>query len=91
MSFIPDGQEHADCQDCGLEMKKGGGCTTGMLELNNGRLVDRVRNNIEDPCHDCNAGLGMFHHIGCDMERCPGCGNQLLGCGCDMWKFEEEI
>jgi hypothetical protein len=31
-------------------------------------------------CHDCNAGVGKPHHPGCDAERCPECGCQMLGC-----------
>ena len=37
-------------------------------------------------CHDCNAKRGGFHHPGCDVERCPICGGQLISCGC----LEEE-
>jgi hypothetical protein len=34
------------------------------------------------PCHDCNCQVGEIHVLGCDMERCPKCGGQLIGCGC---------
>jgi hypothetical protein len=33
-------------------------------------------------CHDCHITRGSLHHPGCDMERCPKCGGQLIGCGC---------
>jgi hypothetical protein len=33
------------------------------------------------PCHDCFALRGQYHCEGCDVEECPKCGGQLLGCG----------
>ena len=33
-------------------------------------------------CHDCGCEEGQLHEIFCLKERCPYCGNQLVGCGC---------
>jgi hypothetical protein len=36
----------------------------------------------EKRCHDCNCKEGEIHQLGCDMERCPWCGGQLITCHC---------
>lgn len=38
--------------------------------------------NKHSTCHDCGVREGQIHSLGCDMERCPFCGGQLITCGC---------
>lgn len=39
----------------------------------------------EKRCHDCNIvnQEGNAHHVGCDMEQCQKCGDQLITCDCE--------
>lgn len=79
----------ATCEDCGRAMDPNVGCTlTHVSKTKSGKSVKRVFYGEEAddwgagerPCHDCNAGAGQPHHAGCDVERCPSCGNQMLQC-----------
>lgn len=63
----------------------------------NGVTVERVRygSETEDwgantkPCHDCCVIKGEYHVPGCDVERCPACGGQVLG-GCECEELNEK-
>ena len=41
-------------------------------------------------CGDCAVKEGQIHELGCDMERCPFCGRQLISCGCELKHFYPE-
>ena len=41
----------------------------------------------KETCHDCLCEEGRLHERGCDMERCPFCGGQLISCGCCYTKL----
>jgi hypothetical protein len=34
-------------------------------------------------CPDCGVKKGQTHEYGCDVARCPNCGNQEISCDCD--------
>jgi hypothetical protein len=35
-----------------------------------------------EPCPDCSIVVGQYHVDGCDLEECPKCHGQALGCPC---------
>ena len=80
-------KSYAKCDYCNLEMRPGTGCTFTHVDFN-GKDVARIRMDEIDSdgearnCHDCNAGPGQLHHPGCDWERCPVCGGQIISCSC---------
>jgi hypothetical protein len=57
-----------------------------------GRVCARIRygdeknfQGVQDAgCRDCGVVKGQLHVPMCDVERCPGCGDQLITCSCDV-------
>lgn len=79
----------AKCDVCEREMLTASGCLEHTFILNDKSKVKALKAGGHDGleegerCHDCNAQYGQYHHVGCDMERCPNCGGQFISCDCD--------
>ena len=76
----------ATCEFCDQEMMDASTvtCTVKEVKFPNGETLPGILYNPgpAQRCHDCNITHGGYHHPGCDMERCPRCGGQLISCGC---------
>lgn len=80
----------ARCEFCGQDMMTADGCVF-IPVVHEGKAYHPIKvgdwgdHSAYEPgerCPDCNALYGHYHHPGCDQERCPVCGGQLIGCGC---------
>ena len=86
----------ATCETCNQPMNPGTSCTpTHVAKVEGGPYTKRVfvgeGADWGGPCHDCNAHDGQVHHDGCDAERCPGCGGQMMGCLGDLTGLADEL
>lgn len=83
------------CGYCGLEMLEVDDCSANRtIVYPDGTELDAIPYNPDyggekQKCH-CGIGRGKYHHPGCDMERCPECGGQLISCGCLDTEDEED-
>lgn len=80
----------AVCEICRREMTTADGCGVSFV-LINGKRYERIKRASKRDmfptwygrCDDCGAKRGQYHHAGCDLERCPACGGQLISCDCN--------
>ncbi len=81
------------CDSCAEHMQNVESCTVEPIALvvdGVRRLFEPIRygspregwddDDPPDRCRDCAVTVGGRHHAGCDMENCPACGEQLIGC-----------
>ncbi len=82
----------AKCELCNYEMETARGCGLNELTTLTDKKISRIpygeggeteyiTEKTHPRCHDCNCEWKHQHHLGCDMEKCPLCGNQLISCG----------
>lgn len=86
----------AICDWCDKEMKTADGCSGNKTIIIKGKEYDSIPFHDDDDetiirCHDCNVKSGEFHHPGCDAERCPICGGQIISCDCLDDSFGEDV
>ncbi len=83
----------AVCDWCHGEMTTAASCSVDAFHRK-GRRFDMLpfvdessRRTGRARCGDCGVLGGGWHHPGCDLQRCPACGRQLVSCGC---RFDED-
>jgi hypothetical protein len=81
------------CTLCDKELTPGGGCEISAFYCKGKKYkrikvgdkldfdIDSLKNGM---CNNCTAGVGQCHHSNCDVERCPVCLQQLVGCKCKI-------
>jgi len=76
----------AKCDTCHGFMLEVDGCIKTWFVIDGKRYDRQPYAGGYDPgtgrCGDCGAKIGHYHHPGCDVERCPVCHNQMIGCAC---------
>ena len=80
----------AICVDCEREMTTAASCTVTALHIRDLPFpLSRHRRSGDGRCGDCGVEPGGYHHLGCDLARCPRCGGQLITCGCPFDELDD--
>jgi hypothetical protein len=72
----------AVCEDCEREMLDARSCIVDALSLRRRRYARHRAGSTLGRSGDGGVTGGGYHHLGCDLERCPRCRGQLPSCGC---------
>lgn len=84
------------CSACGQDMNEVDTCGASYMQIGpNYYKRDSSYFDVNERCHDCNIlnEEGNTHHLNCDIERCPRCGKQNIGCPCNEFgkKYLKEL
>jgi hypothetical protein len=71
----------AACPTCNREMLAAPSCRPTLGAVRYGS-EQHVPDPWPEPCRDCGVPDGGFHHLGCCLEECGGCGDQRISCSC---------
>lgn len=83
----------AKCDDCNKEMLEADSCDYPQIRIDDEWFYRSTYhfNEHSGRCHDCGILLGQIHHFGCDVERCPKCGGQLISCDCTKQELRRRL
>ena len=80
------------CKYCNGEMGVAIGCIPlPVVFKDTQKQIKRLRYGVDDEqdqafhserCPDCGCKVGGYHHVGCDIEKCPRCEGQFISCEC---------
>jgi len=73
------------CGWCEKEMldKKIRTCVSNLIvTYPDGKEIPSTFYEGEGRCPECNVVSGSVHHPGCNREKCPRCGGQIISCEC---------
>lgn len=80
------------CKYCEENMGTADSCKHPLIKIGDAVYArDTTHFDKNERCHDCGIlnKKGNLHHVGCDMEKCPRCGEQAFCCDCGPFVFME--
>ena len=86
----------AICTLCDQEMTEAASCSVEILHQKGTPFElfphgkDPGWRGLRGRCPDCGVARGGFHHVGCDVQRCPACRRQLISCDCRWDELRDE-